>query len=405
MTSSNDALWARTRGDLLLVPNLAYLDHAAASVPPRQVIDAMTDYLSRTAQVGPYLPAFRKETYARVEAVRAAAAAFIGAQAEEIAFTKNGTEAISLIARGLRWQPGDEVIITNAEIMSNQAPWLRLQEAGLVNVRVVPVDDGGMIPLDVLAAMLTPRTRLISVSHLPNATGALQPIEAICTLARARGILTLINASQSLGLVPIDVRALGCDFLAACGRKALRGPEGSGLLFARAELIPQMEPALVGWWNAGFDIATQAVTLQTTAKRFEAGCPIVPSILGLGAAIEYANGIGISAIHQRVRALTDYTVAQLRTLDGIELYGPARDADRLMIVPFNVRGVGADAIVARLEAEGVIIEAGHFMALPILQRHGIDKMVRISPLYFNTEAEIDRAVAGIRALAAETASA
>jgi cysteine desulfurase/selenocysteine lyase len=253
--------------------------------------------------------------------------------------------------------------------------------------------------------MLTPRTRLISVAHLPNATGALQPIEAICTLARARGILTLINASQSLGLVPIDVRALGCDFLAACGRKALRGPEGSGLLFARAELIPQMEPALVGWWNAGFDIATQAVTLQTTAKRFEAGCPIVPSILGLGAAIEYANGIGISAIHQRVRALTDYTVAQLRTLDGIELYGPARDADRLMIVPFNVRGVGADAIVARLEAEGVIIEAGHFMALPILQRHGIDKMVRISPLYFNTEAEIDRAVAGIRALAAETASA
>ncbi|MGC7405316.1 aminotransferase class V-fold PLP-dependent enzyme [Pandoraea pneumonica] len=380
-----------------LAPGLVYFDHAAASVPPRCVVDTMTAYLNETARTGPYLPAFRRETYARVEQVRAATAAFVGANPSEIAFTKNGSEAISLVAAGIDWQDGDEVVLSDFEMISNQAPWLQLQAQGRVKVVVVPANADGVMEVDTLAKSLTPRTRLISMAHLPNVTGALQPIDAICALARERNVWTLINATQTVGMVPIDVRALGCDFLATCGRKALRGPEGSGFLYVREALVTQLRPALIGWWNASVD-ANGALSLPPTAKRLEAGCPIVPSILGMGEAIAFAQSLGMADIYARVQQLTRYAVEQLQTLPGAEIYGPSKVEQRLSLVPFNVKGLEADAIVAHLEAAGVIIEAGHFMATPILKRFNIERMARLAVHYFNSEQEIDRAVALIREL-------
>lgn len=387
----------RITADSALAPGLVYFDHAAASVPPRRVVDAMTDYLAETARTGPYLPAFRRETYARVEQVRAATAAFVNASPTEIAFTKNGSEAISLVAAGIDWQDGDEVVLSDFEMISNQAPWLQLQAQGRIKVLVAPANADGVMDIPTLAQSLSARTRLISIAHLPNVTGALQPIDAICQLARERGIWTLINATQTVGMVPIDVRALGCDFLATCGRKALRGPEGSGFLYVREALITQMRPALIGWWNASID-ASGTLSLPPSAKRFEAGCPIVPSILGMGEAIAYAESVGMSAIFARVQHLTRYAVAQLGTLPGADIYGPSNVAERLSLVPFNIKGLAADTIVAHLEANGVIIEAGHFMATPILKRFNIERMARLAVHYFNTEQEIDRAVALIRDL-------
>lgn len=384
------------RADLALTNHLVYLDNAAASVPPKQVVTAINSYMNRTAETGPYLPAFRKETYAKLEQIRANTAALIGADADEIAFTKNASEAISLVAKGIDWQAGDEIIVPDCEILSNLTPWVRLEVTHRVKVVRLATNAEGLITVDALAALITPKTRLFAFSHLPNATGALQPAQALCDLTNDRGIMSLVNAAQTIGLLPTNVKTLNCDFLATCGRKALRGPEGSGFLYIKKEHIQNMEPALTGWWNSSFDMVTEAITLPATAKRFEAGCPIVPAILGMGAAIDYAQNIGLAKIEKRVRDLTTLTIESLHSIGGVDIYGPREHINRMLVVPFNRKGVNPDALVQYLEEHGVIIEAGHFMALPVLRRHNIDKMIRISPLYFNTEDEIERTIALIR---------
>jgi cysteine desulfurase / selenocysteine lyase len=191
-----------------------------------------------------------------------------------------------------------------------------------------------------------------------------------------------------VGLVRTDVATLGCDFLAGCGRKALRATEGTGFLFVRRELADFLEPALAGWWNGVYDRASGELSLVSGARRFEAGCPIVPSILGLGAALSYATAIGIEVIEARVRELTAYAVERLSWIPGFELYGPRDAARRIGIVPFNLRGVDPARIVSALEQQNCIIEAGSFMADPILERHGVSTMARVSLHYFNTHAEI-----------------
>lgn len=380
------------RQDTPLHERYAYLDTAAASAPPRQVIKAMTDYLRKTTELGPYLPSFRKETYAQVDAIREKAARYIGAEAKEIAFVKNGTEAINFVANGLNWSEGDEVIIADLEFHSNFVPWLRLEREGKIKLKVLKTDKSGVISPAALEELITPRTRLISVSHLPNASGALQPIEAICEMAKGHGVLTLVNASQSLGMVPIDVTKVKCDFLAACGRKGLRGPEGSGILFIRSEWIESITPTLIGWGGTSWDFDTNDFSFLPIAKRVEAGCPIVPSILGLGAALEYASAIGVEAIYERVRKLTAYAVGQMEKIPGMVIYGPERLEDRLALLPFNVKGLSPDRITQYLEENGIIIESGTFMANTMLQQYGINKMARVSLHYFNTEEEIDKTV-------------
>lgn len=378
------------RADTPLTASTIYLDTAAASLPPDVVLDAVRAYLLDTGHVGIYLPAFRKATYARVEAARAQLAGLLGAAADEIAFTKNATESISIVARGIAWQAGDEVLVADTEMLSNLLPWKRLEQTHGIVVKMVAADAQGLLSPDSFAAAVTPRTRLLTFSHLPNSTGAVQPAAALCAVARAHGVLSLVNAAQSVGMLRSDVQALDCDFLAGCGRKALRATEGSGFLYVRRALIETIEPALVGWWNGSYDRTTGALSLVPGARRFEAGCPIVPAILGLGSAIAYAERIGIDAIEARVRDLTAYAVDKLSAVAGFELYGPSNAADRIGIVPFNVRGVDPAKIVAALEQQQCIIEAGNFMADAILARYGVSTMARVSLHYFNTHEEIDR---------------
>ena len=386
----------KVRRDTEVTQQYAYFDTGAASPPPRPVIDAVKNYLDTTGKVGPYLPSLRKSIYEQVEKIRAEAAAFLGASPAEIAFVKNGSEAISIIAQGIPFQAGDEIIVPDTEMMSNLAPWLLLAKNKGVVIVKAKADTEGLIPVEHVASLITPRTKLLTFCSLSNATGAFQPAQALCALARKHGVMSLVNASQSLGLAATDVRQLGCDFLSACGRKGLRAIEGSGILYVREALIAGMDPCLIGWWNGGLDQATQSLTLPPTAKRFEAGCPIVPAILALGAALEYANALGIAAIEERVRHLTRHLVARLAELPGIRIYGPSNVANRLGLVPFNIEGVDPLNLVAMLEKEKIIIEAGHFMAYPIMQHYKIERMGRISLHYFNTETEIDKTVALIR---------
>jgi cysteine desulfurase/selenocysteine lyase len=381
--------------------NYIYINTAAASAPPRQVVNAIMDYLQKTASLGPYLPAFRKDVYQKIDETRVKAGSFIGAKATEIAFVKNGTEGINFIANGLPWEEGDEIILADIEFHSNYTPWLKLRDTRKVSLRIIKTDESGVIDVNLIAKQITKRTKLITVSHLPNASGALQEVEQICKLAKENDVLTLINASQTLGLVPIDVKELDCDFLTACGRKWLRGPEGSGILYIRESMVDSIEPTLVGWGGTSWDFETNDYHYSSTAKRVEAGCPIVPSILGLGAAIDYAQNVGQENIFKKVAALTEYAVNQLSTIEGISIYGPQDIKNRLGIIPFNVKGLHPDRITAYLEEKKVIIESGTFMANTLLQQYGIDKMARLSPHYFNTEEEIDLTVSHIKSLQKE----
>ncbi|CAJ0771569.1 aminotransferase class V-fold PLP-dependent enzyme [Ralstonia chuxiongensis] len=380
----------KIRSETPLTQSTIYLDTAAASLPPDVVLDEVRSYLLDTGHIGIYLPAFRKETYARVEKVRAQLADFLDADADEIAFTKNASESISLIARGIDWKSGDEVLVADTEMLSNLLPWRRLEKTHGVVVKMIAADSQGLLNADSFAAAISSRTRLLTFSHLPNSTGAVQPAERICAVAREHGVLSLVNASQSLGMIETDVRRLDCDFLAGCGRKALRATEGTGFLYVRRALIEFIEPSLVGWWNGVFDRSNGSMSLAKGSRRFEAGCPIVPSILGLGAALSYASSVGIQAIEARVRELTSYAVSRLSRIAGFELYGPANVQHRIGIVPFNIRGIDPASIVAHLEAEHCIIEAGNFMADAILAGYGVSTMARVSLHYFNTLDEIER---------------
>lgn len=391
------------RNDMPLHKQYSYINTAAAAPPPQPVVDTINDYIQKTASLGPYLPKFRKNIYTKVDEIREKVAQFIGASAQEVAFTKNGTEAINFVANGLKWRENDEVILADLEFHSNFTPWLKLESEGKIRLKILKTDASGVINVNMLEEMITSRTRLITVSHLPNASGALQPVKEICQIAKKHNVLTLINASQTVGLIPIDVRTLDCDFLTACGRKWLRGPEGSGLLYIREELVEQVEPTLIGWGGTVWDFDSNDYSFLPIAKRVEAGCPIIPAILGLGAAIDYANQVGVESIFERVRHLTRYSVKKLSTISNISIYGPELD-DRLAIIPFNVDGLSPDRITEYLEEHNIIIEAGSFMANTLLQQYGINKMARFSPNYFNTEEEIDIAVQHIKDLQTKEAN-
>ena len=277
--------WQRVRDETPVTDHYAYFDTAAASPPVASAVQAMTDYLAKTVQSGPYLPSLRAEIYRKLEEIRAQVARFIGARPAEIAFTRNGTESISLVARGLHWSAGDEVILPDTEMLSNLAIWRHLEsEIGIVVV-TIKADEQGLIQPESVARAVTERTKLVSFVSLSNVTGAVQPVSGICDVARKAGVLTHVDAAQSLGMIPTDVNEIGCDFLSACTRKGLRSVEGSGILYAREALLPNLSPALVGWWNASIG-EDGGIEFPETARRFEAGSPNVPAILALEKAIE-----------------------------------------------------------------------------------------------------------------------
>lgn len=388
------------RQDTPLFARYIYLDAAAASPPPRPVVQAMVTYLERLAEWGPYLPRFRAETYDRVEDIRRKAAEFIGASPEEVAFTRNGTEGINLVAEGLTWQEGDEIVLLDIEFHSNYVPWLRLAKEKGVRLRVIKTSEDGLVSPDMVLSAISHRTRLVTLTHVSNALGTVQPAEAIGVALKQEypQVLYLVNASQSLGLLPIRVQDLRCDFLTAPSRKWLRGPEGSGLLYVRRELIESLRPPFVGWggteWLAGRDEFRYA----GTAKRFQAGLPDIPAILGLGAALEYAQQLRIEWIADRVRRLTEYGYELLQQIPGVRVLGPRVPRDRIGMIPFTVQGVAPRHVVSVLEEHGVIVEAGTFMAHVALAKYGVAEVIRISPHYYNTEADLEKAASFIRGL-------
>ena len=375
---------------------LAYLDNAATTQKPRAVIDALTRFYTQTnANVHRGLHELSERSTAAYEKARATVRRFVNAADDrEIVFVRGTTEAINLVAQA--WgratvRAGDEILVTEMEHHSNIVPWQLLCEAVGARLRVAPIADGGVLRLDALEALLTPRTRLLALPHVSNALGTVNPVRDIVGRAHARGVPVLLDGAQAVPHLPVDVRAIGCDFYAFSGHK-MYGPTGIGVLYARGEILEAMPP-----WQGGGDMIASVTFEKTTYNRvpyrFEAGTPDIAGALGLEAAIEYVESIGWADIEPYERGLLEHATDALRRVPRVRVL--AADAPRVGVVSFTVEGVHPHDVGTILDMQGVAVRAGHHCAQPLMERLGVPATSRASMAFYNTREEIDLLAEGL----------
>ncbi len=375
---------------------LAYLDNAASTQRPLAVLDAMDHYYRHDhANVHRGVHTLSHRATDRYEHAREVVRGFLNAASiREVIFTRGTTEAINLVAYtlGQRLKAGDEIVVSELEHHSNIVPWQMLcQRTGAV-LRVGPITDRGEIDLEALLALITPATRLVSVAHVSNALGTVNPVAEIIAAARRHGALTLVDGAQAAAHVPVDVRALGCDFYAFSGHK-LHGPTGIGVLYGR-EAVLETLPPFQGGGDMIATVSFRGTTYNELPYRFEAGTPAIAEAIGLGAAIEYLGRVGLPAIAAHEEALVDHALARLRELPGIRFLGNPRH--RVGLVSFNIDGIHPHDVGTVLDQRGVAVRAGHHCAMPVMERFGVPGSVRASFALYNTPAEVDRLVEALQ---------
>ena len=386
------------RSDMPCLKDLVYLDSASVVPAPLPVLKAMEDYLSRCPfNYGVGVWRRTVEAADRVdEARRIAARAFGAASEKEIAFTKNTTEAINLVAQGLRWKDGDEIVLTTLEHQSNAIPWMRAAQEHGGRVRFVPADADGMVdPGDVRKAV-TSATRLVACTHVSNVFGTIQPVKEIAQIAHEHGALAFVDAAQSAGRLPVRADEIGCDFAAFCGRKALMGPQGTGFLWGRLNLLEQLRPLTTGSRGANVvDEEHYKVTLPP--YKFESGVLNTSGVIGLGRAIQYVEEIGYDALQAHIRDLTAYMIENLWATAGVIFHGSARLDRQAGIVMWSVDGMEPDRVAKVLDETGnVAVASGAQGSLLAIKPKGVTGIVRTSVHYCNTRGDIDALAAALR---------
>lgn len=373
---------------------LVYLDNAATTHKPSAVLQALRQYYERdNANVHRGIHELSNRATAAFEAARARAAQFINARApEEIIFTRGTTEGINLVAQtwGLsRLQRGDQILLTEMEHHSNIVPWQLLGRRLGVQVRYLPVNgDQGLLDLARLDDWLTDKTRLLAVSHISNSLGTINPVAELCQRARARGIVTLVDAAQSAGHRPLDVQQMGCDFLALSGHK-MCGPTGIGVLYGRQELLEEMPP-FQGGGEMILSVDFSQATFKKPPHRFEAGTPDISGAIGLHAAMDYLDKIGRARIAEHDQALGAYAYAKLSGVKNIRLFGP--HIGRAGVVSFLLNDVHAHDVVTFADQRGVALRGGHHCNQPLMGKLGVPSTARASFYLYNTTEEVDRLV-------------
>ena len=377
---------------------LVYLDNAASTQKPRAVIDAIANfYAEGYANVHRGVHLLSAEATAAYDQVRGKVAALIGAaDPAECIFVRGTTEGINLVAQTFgraHVGPGDEVLITAMEHHSNLVPWQMLCEARGAALRVVPMTDAGELRLDLLPEMLTPRTRLLALVHVSNALGTVNPVRRIADMAHAAGVPVLVDGAQAVARMPVDVRALGCDFYAFSGHK-LYGPTGIGILWGRREHLEAMEP-----WQGGGDMIRHVTFEHTTYNdvpyKFEAGTPDIAGVIGLGAAVDWLQGLRLATVEAHERHLLSRAIAALTEIPQVRQIGTAEE--RAGLVSFVVEGIHAHDVGTVLDAQGIAVRAGHHCAYPVMERMGVPATVRASFAVYNSPQEVEALAAGIRA--------
>ncbi len=392
----------RIRGDFPLLSRkvhgklIAYLDNAATSQKPLQVIEKINEYLKvYTANVHRAIYQVGEEATEEFEDARDKVRQFINARgAKEVVYTSGTTEAINAIAYG--WglkghlKEGDEVVTTVMEHHSNTIPWYFLKDLKGVVIKWVDVDDDGTLRLEQYDELITRKTKLVTLAHISNVLGTINPVEEIVKRAHEVGALCLVDAAQSVPHMPVDVRQLDCDFMAFSGHKMM-GPTGIGVLYGKEQILEEMDPFLgggemirevhLGWarWNE-------------LPWKMEAGTPNVLGALGLGAAVDYLSGLGMKRVRAHEMTLTDYALKRLREIPGLRIFGPPVAKNRGGVVSFVLEGVHAHDIASILDAEGIAIRAGHHCAQPLMERLDVTATTRASFYVYNMEEEVDRLV-------------
>ncbi|RMD79502.1 MAG: cysteine desulfurase [Gammaproteobacteria bacterium] len=372
---------------------LVYLDNAATAQKPRAVIEAVARYYERdNANIHRGVHALSERATEAYEGARERLRRFLhAADRREIVFLRGATEAINLVAQTFgrsRLGPGDEVLLTQLEHHSNIVPWqLLAQERGVV-LRVAPIRDDGSLDLEAFLALLGPRTRLVAVAHVSNALGTVLPVGPIVEAAHAVGARVLLDGAQAAPHLPVDVQALGCDFYCLSGHK-LYGPTGIGVLYARLELLEELPP----WQGGGDMIRTVSFSGSTFADpphKFEAGTPHIAGAIGLGAAVDYLEGLGMEAVRAHEEALLAYATEAVAGVPGLRLVGTA--PEKAGILSFVLEGVHPHDIGTILDHEGVAVRAGHHCAMPVMERFGLAATARASFGLYNTREEVDALV-------------
>jgi cysteine desulfurase/selenocysteine lyase len=369
---------------------LVYLDNAATGQKPQVVIDTVTRfYAEENANIHRGVHYLSERATTRYDEVREKVARFLNAPStREVIFTRGTTEGINLVAQSYGrtvLKPGDDMVITAMEHHSNIVPWQLVCEQTGAALRAAPISERGELDLETFEKMLGDRTRLVSVVHLSNALGTINPIKQLVGLAHARGIPVLVDGAQSAPHLRVDVQDLDCDFFVFSGHK-LFGPTGVGVLYGKESLLERMPP----YQGGGDMIATVTLERSTWAPlpaKFEAGTPMIAQVMGLGAAIDYVSSVGLEAMASWEHQLLTYATRLVTDLEGIRLIGSARN--KASVLSFVLEGVHPHDIGTVLDDEGVAIRAGHHCAQPVMHRFGVPATARASVAFYNTMAEID----------------
>lgn len=375
---------------------LVYLDNAATTQKPRCVIDAISDeYCSVNANVHRGVHFLSQQATQLHEDAREVVRNFINARSTaEIVFTRGTTESLNLVASSFGeafLKEGDEVIVSEMEHHSNIVPWQLLRDKKGIVLKVIPIDDCGRLKLEALEALLTPRTRLVSVAHVSNVLATVNPVKRIAEMVHAHGALLLVDGAQSVPHIKVDVQELDCDFYVFSGHKVY-GPTGVGVLYGKESLLDRMPP-----YQGGGEMIARVTFEKTTYERlpykFEAGTPDYVGTHALAVALQYVSHIGMEAIAAHEHALTQLAMEQMRGIKGMQLYGETEDKGA--VVAFNIEGIHHLDLGTLLDRLGIAIRTGHHCAQPLMQHYGVEGMARASFALYNTKTEVEALVAGI----------
>ncbi|MEQ1742466.1 MAG: cysteine desulfurase [Candidatus Nitrotoga sp.] len=376
---------------------LVYLDNAASSQMPQQVIDRLVRYqTTQHANINRAVHYLSEIATSEFEEARRKLQRFINANDErEVIFTSGTTDSINLVMHGYGRKfigAGDEIILTTLEHHSNIVPWQMLAEEKGAKIRVVPINDAGELLIDEYEKLFNERTKFVGVTHVSNALGSINPIKEMIAFAHARGVPVLVDGAQAAPHTKVDVQDLDCDFYAFSGHK-LCGPTGIGILYGRAALLENMQP-FKGGGDMILSVTFEKTTYNTIPHKFEAGTPPIAAAIGLGAAVDYLSEIGMDAIAAHEHALLKYATEQINTMPGVRVIGTAEH--KAAVLSFAVDGVHPHDIGTLLNQDGVAVRTGHHCAQPVMQRLHVPATSRASFAFYNSMDEVDALIAGIR---------
>ncbi len=371
---------------------LVYLDNAATTQKPRQVISALKEfYEQHNSNVHRGVYQLSEEATLAYEASRGKIASFVGARPNELIFTKNATEAINLVAYSLTWnlESGDEILISQMEHHSNFVPWQQLAKIHGLNLKFVKITQDGKLDLENLERQINKRTKIVSLTHVSNALGTVNPIHEISKISHDNGSLLVVDAAQSVGHMPVNVKKLGADFLAFSGHKML-GPTGIGCLYGKQELLENMKPFLYGG-DMIKEVKFDSTEFNEVPWKFEAGTQPIAEAIALGVAVDYLKAVGMENILDYEKQITEYALEKIKEIEGLKIHGPFEAP----IISFNIGKVHSHDVSAILDSEGVAIRGGHHCCMPLMQVLGISGTARASFYLYNSREDVDSLIEGL----------